>query len=122
MSDRSYQFAFVALALWLLSSWAGAHGHFCFDGQEPPVSVHMHALSDHPEHHADEDHQDADVDWAQSAIAKLSKLELGAILFAVVVLFPVRQPRQIASDHYSTLVPTHRSFTRPLLRAPPLTA
>ncbi|WP_323813563.1 hypothetical protein [Cellvibrio sp. NN19] len=118
----AHHFAFMAFALWLLGSWLGAHGHFCFDGQEPPVSVHMHGLSDHPEHHADEEHQDADVDWMQSAIAKLSKLDLGLILFAVIALFLVQPPRQISSTPYFTLVPTHRPFARPQLRAPPLTA
>jgi disulfide bond formation protein DsbB len=122
MSKRSHQFAFVALALWLLGSWLGAHGHFCFDGQEPPVSVHMHMLGDHPEHHADEDHQDADVDLLQSAIAKLTKLDQSLLLLAVVALLLVFQRTPIPASHYSPFVPVHIPFARPLLRAPPLTA
>ena len=118
----AHQFAFVAFALWLLGSWLGAHGHFCFDGQEPPVSVHMHALSDHPDHHADGEHQDADMDLLQSAIAKLSKLDQSFILLAVVALLLIQQPRQQAVSRYSTFIPTRIPFAHPPLRAPPLTA
>ncbi|MEN0037311.1 MAG: hypothetical protein AAGC78_09590 [Cellvibrio sp.] len=121
MSKPSYQFAFAALVLWLLSSWLGAHGHFCFDGQEPPVSVHMHMLGDHPPHHADEDHQDADVDLLQSAIAKV-KLDQSLILLAVVALLLVFKPTRVLVSHYSPFVPAHIPFARPLLRAPPFTA
>lgn len=118
----AHQFAFVAFALWLLGSLLGAHGHFCFDGQEPPVSVHMHALSDHPEHHADEEHQDADVDLLQSVIAKVSQLDLGLLLLAVISLLLVQHTKSILVSRYSAFIPTPIPFTHPPLRAPPFTA
>lgn len=121
-SIRRYPLAFLAFVLWLLGNWLGAHSHFCFDGQEPPVSVHMHMLGDHPEHHADEDHQDADVDLLQSAIAKLTKLDQGLILLAVVALLLVIQTRPVLISRYSPFVPTLIPFARPPLRAPPFTA
>jgi hypothetical protein len=114
--------AFFAFTLWLLGNWLGAHGHFCFDGQEPPMSVHMHMLGDHPEHHADEDHQDADVDLMQSAIAKLGKLEQSLILLAAIVLLLVFPPQRVLNSHYSPFVSAHIPFARPPLRAPPFTA
>ena len=120
--SHQFQFAFVALVCWLLGSWLGAHGHFCFDGQEPPVSVHMHMLGDHPEHHDDEAHQDADVDLLQSAIAKLTKLDQSLLLLAVVALLLVFQRTPILVSHYSPFVPVHIPFSLPLLRAPPFTA
>ncbi len=86
------------------------------------MSVHMHMLGDHPEHHADEEHQDADVDWLQSAIAKLTKLDQGLILLALVALLLVLQPRQILISRYCAPIPISIPFTRPPLRAPPLTA
>ncbi len=122
MPKLSHQFAFLAFALWLLGNWLGAHGHFCFDGQEPPVSVHMHMLGDHPEHHADEEHQDADVDLLQSAIAKLTKLDQGLMLLAVVALLLVLQPKSALVSRYSPVIPTRIPFTRPPLRAPPFAA
>lgn len=86
------------------------------------MSVHMHMLGDHPEHHDDEVHQDADVDLLQSAIAKLTKLDQGLILLAVVALLLVVTPRQTLVSGYCALIPSFTPFSRPPLRAPPLTA
>lgn len=122
MSRRSHQFAFVAFVLWLLGNMMGTYGHFCFDGQEPPVSVHINMLGDHPGHHADEQHQDADLDLLQSAIAKLSKLDQHLILLAVIALLLVFQPRPLLVNRYVPFVPIHIPFARPPLRAPPFTA
>ena len=123
MPERSYQFAFIALALWLLSNWAGAHGHFCFDGQEPPISVHMH-LDGHEvhDHHPDEVHQDADIELPQSALAKLSKIDLGLVLLAALALLLLILPASIFTKAYRRFYPPPSLYWRPLLRAPPLTA
>jgi hypothetical protein len=112
-------FAFVALLIWLLASWSGAHGHLCFDGQEPPVSIHMDMMGDHPEHDSAEKHVDADVELGQFALAKLIKIDLPlliAIAFLVAVLFEqlavfVSRQGQIFSSRLVGL--------RPPLRAPP---
>lgn len=122
ISRISHQFAFVALVLWLLGNWLGAHGHFCFDGQEPPVSVHMEMIGGHIDHHDSEQHYDADIDLTQSIIAKFTKIDVGLILLAVLSLLLVLQPHRITRTRYTFLLPYHRPFTRPLLRAPPLTA
>lgn len=112
-------FAFAALILWLLTSWSGVHGHMCFDGQEPPLSVHMDMLGDHPEHHAEEQHQDADLNPAQLVLAKLLKVDLpfiiAALLFGVVLLANPAVLRwcytlRYAQGHYGV---------RPPVRAPP---
>jgi hypothetical protein len=87
MPTLSPHVAFLAFALWLLSNWAGAHGHYCFDGQEPPISVHMH-LDGHEvhDHHPEEVHQDADIELGKSVLAKLSKIDLGLVLLAALAL------------------------------------
>lgn len=114
-------YAFVALAFWLLSSWAGAHGHFCFDGQEPPVSVHMH-LDGHEvhDHHPDEVHQDADIEFTQSALAKLTKIDLGLVLLAALALVLLVLPRAGFASAYRPFYPRISLYWRPLLRAPPV--
>ena len=122
MPKLSHQLAFLAFAFWLLGNWLGAHGHFCFDGQEPPVSVHMHMLGDHPDHHDDELHQDDDMDLLQYAIAKLTKLDQGLVLLAVVALLLVLRPRPVPISRYTPFIPSCIAFTRPPLRAPPFTA
>ena len=121
MPQRSYQFAFIALTLWLLSNWAGAHGHFCFDGQEPPISVHMHLDGHEPHsHHPDEVHQDADIELTQSVLAKLSKIDLGLILLAALALALLILPTPLFTSAYRAFYPSISLHWRPLLRAPPV--
>lgn len=120
MPKLSPHLAFLALAFWLLSNWAGAHGHFCFDGQEPPVSVHMDVMGGHLEHHGNEVHQDADIDLVQSALAKLSKIDLGLVLLAALALALLILPTPIFTSAYRAFYPRVSLHWRPLLRAPPV--
>lgn len=123
MPKISPHYAFVALALWLLSNWAGAHGHYCFDGQEPPISVHMH-LNGHEvhEHHPDEVHQDADIELGKSVLAKLSKIDLGLVLLAALALVLLVLPRAGFARIFRPFYPPSSLYWRPLLRAPPVSA
>lgn len=121
MPKLSPHYAFLALAFWLLSNWAGAHGHFCFDGQEPPISVHVH-LDGHEvhDHHPDEVHQDADIELTPSALAKLSKIDLGLVLLAALALALLILPTPIFTSAYRAFYPRISLHWRPLLRAPPV--
>jgi hypothetical protein len=72
---------------------AHSHVHYCFDGQEPPATVHLsdgtHHEHEHPghtshedatQHNADEaDHDDLDLDLPNQALAKAVKHDLFAI-------------------------------------------
>jgi hypothetical protein len=120
MPRFSHHLAVVALLFWLLSNWAGTHGHYCFDGQEPPMSVHMDVMGGHLEHHPDEIHQDADIDLTQSILAKLSKIELDMLLLIALVLVLVRLPAILLSSTYLSFCPPAALYRRPLLRAPPV--
>jgi hypothetical protein len=119
MSRPFYPFAFIALVCWLLSSWAGAYGHFCFDGQEPLVSVHMEMVGDHDEHHPEEVHQDADIKLLQSVIAKLVSIDGALLLLAALALVFLVIPRTIFYARYCSLYYCVSLHWRPLLRAPP---
>lgn len=113
-------FAFVALTVWLLVSFSGAHGHLCFDGQEPPVSVHMDMLGEHTEHAADEQHVDADVDLlSQPLLAKLTKIDLPLLLAAALLLAVLFEKTFFAVSNYSHTYSSRRAGLRPPLRAPP---
>jgi hypothetical protein len=109
----------LALWLWLALGWSGAHGHFCLDGQEAPVSIHMDVLGDHPNHHEEEQHQDADVPLNQPLLAKLIKIDLPLILSIVIIFallfFQVSKAFPPCSASY------FQDFfrLRPPLRAPP---
>lgn len=122
-SRASFQFAFVAFTLWLLSNWAGAHGHFCFDGQEPPISVHMH-LDGHEvhDHHPDEVHQDADIELSKSVLAKLGKIDLTLVLLATLTLGLLVLPTRILIGFYKPLYSPPLFYALPPSRAPPFTA
>jgi hypothetical protein len=67
----------------LFAGQSHAHLHYCFDGQEPPVSVHFGDGIDpgheHEEHHDEDDspHDDLDVEInrGDQALAKVFKLD-----------------------------------------------
>ncbi len=112
--------AFVALIIWLIASWSGAHGHLCFDGQEPPVSVHMHALGEHPDHTTDEQHVDADVDLSQPFLAKLTKIDLPLLIAAALLLAVLFEKISLVVSRYSRIYSSRLAGLRPPLRAPPI--
>src|SRR5689334_14340036 len=60
---------------------AGAHLHLCFDGSEPPASVHFDGdgLAHHDDEHANapaEQHSDVDISLIADALVKLGTVDL----------------------------------------------
>jgi hypothetical protein len=117
---RHKAFAFAALIIWLVAGWSGAHGHLCFDGQEPPVSIHMDALGEHPDHAANEQHVDADVDLSQPLLAKLTKIDLPLLLVAALLLAVLLEKTSFVVSNYSHTYSSRLAGLRPPLRAPPV--
>lgn len=113
--------AILALLVWLLASWSGAHGHLCFDGQEPSVSIHMDTLVNHPEHHLDEAHADADINLDQAAFTKtkLPKIDLPLLIVATLLLAILFENLRVFTSYYSCNYVRRRIGLRPPLRAPP---
>lgn len=118
-------FVYAALLLWLFASASGMHGHYCFDGLEPPVSVHFDLMSDH---HIDDEHvthKDFDSKpqvsmFKQVSVFKLTNLDLPflAALFFLVIIWPViRSQFYILSKTPSSWLTV--TGLRPPLRAPP---
>ena len=122
INHRYHFLTYLALLLWLIVSWSGAHGHFCFDGQEPPVSVHMDLVGAHIEHDADEQHRDADIDFNQLVTAKLVKIELPLLLAALLLLVFLLAPIARPYFFYRCYKPQGCNGLRPPLRAPPVTS
>ncbi len=110
--------AIVALIIWLFAVFSGVHSHFCLDGQEPPVSMHMGASNFHDGHSGDDDHIDMDIELPQTFLAKLIKIDLPLLLAALVVLI---FGKVSASTYTSYQSPSYRlpARIRPPLRAPP---
>jgi hypothetical protein len=111
---------YTALLLWLCLGWSGAHGHFCFDGQESPVSIHMDLVTDHAEHTDDEQHRDADIDLSQWVTAKLLKIELPLLLTALLLLALLITSTVSLRFFYTALSLQRLAGLRPPLRAPPV--
>lgn len=117
--SHQHLIAFLALMFWLLSNWAGPYGHFCFDGQEPSVSIHMDVMGNHLEHQLDEQHQDADIDLTQSALTKPGKIDTGLILLAVLAVLLLVISRTSIVHTYRIVFCQTRLYRHPPLRAPP---
>jgi hypothetical protein len=95
----------------------------CFDGQEPPATIHGGHDSG-VAHHADEqgDHDDLDVDLRDEGVAKSFKPDLPAITPTLIFVLaaPVNFDELLTSEPGTPRGPDP-PHTRPLLRAPPLT-
>ncbi len=105
----------------------GAHLHYCFDGLEPPVSLHIdgHAGS----HHMDSGvsaggHEDVDVSVGVDALVKKvpTLLDLLGLIGALVVLLHLlpRVRSVVPSVDFFLPVSATRAYLRPPLRGPPL--
>ncbi len=83
--------------------------------------MHMH-LDGHEvhDHHPEEVHQDADIELTQSALAKLSKIDLGLVLLAASALALLILPTPVFTSAYRAFYPRISLYWRPLLRAPPV--
>lgn len=116
---QHHKFAYCALIFWLLASLSGMHGHFCFDGKEAPISVHIDVMAEHPEHHADEHHIDADVDILKLVLAKLVKIDVPLLLTVALMLMALCAQQNLFFARYSRYSPRRILGLRPPLRAPP---
>jgi hypothetical protein len=121
---RRYSIKLAALAVLFASvTNAHAHVHLCFDGQEPPATIHGSHDSG-VAHHGDEqgNHDDLDIDLRDEGVAKSFKPDLPAVTAAYFFVLPatayVDEPPIPEPGSPRGPDPPH---TRPLLRAPPLT-
>ena len=113
----------------------GPHLHLCFDGSEPPVTLHVTDFGDHHagSHHADDSHaetlladfahEDQDVGVGSDLVSKkLSGDADVAVLALLCALLLFLIPRQLGTT-FAWLIPVagpDRSHLRPPLRGPPL--
>ncbi len=101
----------------------GAHLHLCFDGSEPPLTLHA-GDSAHVDHHAGETHhEDMDVEPLGDLLAKSAQVLMLAVLSATILLLALLAPprRLMAGDRESLRLPrSPPRFLRPPLRAPPI--
>ncbi len=117
----SKSIAYIALFALLIVQLGGAHGHYCFDGQEPAFSVHFDNLLGHEEHDPSEQgHNDTDMDLGSQSLIKFFKVDLSLLLPALLLLFllPLFGRWQYLALYTSTGKRKPAAFLPPL-RAPP---
>lgn len=104
----------------------GSHWHLCFDGQEPPVSVHVVDSSfEHSGSGLSQQHHDQNVEVGLASIVKHSStdFDLPLLMIAVILLWAV-MPLLVLPRARRTLAPVFPdlSLLLPPLRGPPATA
>jgi hypothetical protein len=109
----------------LLLQISGAHLHLCFDGQEPPVSLHvLDAGAEHIPGFAFSQHQDEELDVGLASLIKKSLADFDAppIPSAIVVLQSASPSRYLLKTSWDDRpVPNNIIRLLPPLRGPPAT-
>lgn len=116
------KYAYLALLIWVVASLSGMHGHYCFDGGEPPVSVHFDTVDGPDADHnaSNKMHIDVDNNPAQTNVIKSLTLDLPFLALALFLVFawPIVRGQ---SNYHSKTPSSWLTVTgfRPPLRAPP---
>jgi hypothetical protein len=88
--SRTLLLTLVCVAL-LVARIGGAHLHLCFDGSEPPASLHVLDVGLHSGVSADSEHHDYDLMLGEQTLAKYGdhEIDLPALLLTALVLLLV---------------------------------
>lgn len=122
MSHATKSFVWIVAIAMLGVRLGGIHMHLCFDGQEPPASLHVEHEHGHDDyHHSEGTHQDQDVDLLAQVFFKkadLGELALPNSAFEAIALLPIGHP--LGPERLTTIQPTGPPhFVLPPLRGPP---
>jgi hypothetical protein len=105
----------------------GAHLHYCFDGSEPPVSLHIdgHAGSHHMSNGvSSSNHEDIDISVGVDALVKKvpTLLDLLGLIAALAIFLHLLPRVKTVVPSFDLVLPfsTRRAYLRPPLRGPPL--
>jgi hypothetical protein len=113
-------------SLLLVMRIGGTHWHLCFDGQEPPVSIHVADSSfEHSATGVESQHHDQNVEIGLASLVKhgSADFDLPPLVFAVLLLWAVF-PRLTVPRTRKALAPpfSDLSLLLPPLRGPPAIA
>jgi hypothetical protein len=101
----------------------GTHLHLCYDGSEPPVTLHVADSGVHHDAAAAAPHADRDVSLGAEALVKKSSVTFDlaalAFLFALVLFVLPRLPGALPDFFSAPWLSPARIRLRPPLRGPP---
>ena len=121
--ERKKLIIVIALFALLIATLGGAHGHYCFDGQEPAFSVHFDNMGGHLEHNEDDlAHHDADMALNLQTLIKFFNADLSLLLpLFLFIYFLPSFGRWSLFISYSPPRQSKPVDLLPPLRAPPCT-
>lgn len=127
---RKYKSAVLVLCVFVVTlRLLGAHAHLCFDGREPPVTLHITDAID--AHHADEassglsaSHDDLDVGVASDLLLKRIEASFDMVVlftafFLLLAFMPASRHAPVRRDDPPPAPAAALPHFRPPLRAPP---
>ena len=125
MTRRALTMTVLLLLAFVIVPIGGTHLHLCFDGQEPPLSLHM---EDGETHHAEEQatapHDDVDLSLVGELAAKKfdrsldSAPPLAATL--IMLLSPIGEGVWLPQQSADSVSPISVFEIRPPMRGPPV--
>jgi hypothetical protein len=122
-SRRSRLLIVLLCAAVIMLRVGGTHLHLCFDGSEPPVSLHVADSGVHHDDAGSTRHADQDVAIGAEALVKKSSAALDlamlAFVLALLLFFVPRTPNPLPDFFTAPRLSSARLRLRPPLRGPP---
>lgn len=118
---QAWLLTLVCVAL-LFARVGDAHLHLCFDGSEPPASLHFTDAGHHADHHVGEVHDDLDLSLIDDVLSQMAKLGLGLLMLLLAAFwlsFLLFVPARIVPADPPRVTATPPCSLRPPLRGPP---
>jgi hypothetical protein len=107
----------------VMTRLSGIHLHLCFDGLEPPASIHVTDGGQHNDaHHIETSHTDKDVEVFDAVLTKSKgSMDLPILFGACLLLLLLMRPtgRQWPPDAFYRVFPLQAFALRPPSRGPP---
>lgn len=121
-SKRTQHSIVYGLLTVLLILWTGgAVAHYCFDGLEPPVTLHFDSLNGHDDHEYEPGHVDAEKPaLSANLLSKIFELDLGILLLTTFLIELLGFNNAPIKLRELALPPRFQRALLPPLRAPPV--
>lgn len=120
-SKFAVRWLYFATLLLVLAGVGNIHNHWCFDGQEPPLTVHFENFNNHTEHEEGIDIVDVESESIPGTLLVKNQTQDGQVfVLALSLLISLQAPQRLRHvDHADLIVPREPFSVLPPSRAPP---